>query len=430
MADVAVLEDRTQIATREQLMSMLGEAAEVEHNLMLTYLYAVFTLKSSEDEGLTPEQLKAVRSWRSTIIRVAVEEMGHLALVCNLLCAVGGSPHFTRLNFPIAPGPLPASMSVWLRRFDMETLNHFIFLERPCHADVQDAAAFAPRQTYHRAPIAQSRLMPVAYDYETVGALYDQIICTLETLCDKYGEDHLFVGDESRQVGPNLTPLPGLQIICNLEDAKAAIHTIVEQGEGASEASETSHYKRYLAVKAEFEALLEADPEFEPARPVAENPVMRRPPTPDGKVWVTYPDAAALMDYTNALYVHMLRLLAQAFGRGGDEHEKRVLVNAATDLMYALTPAAEAMTKLPAHEGAETNAGMSFATSRSSAPLPSGTEWRVFVCRFNEIVEVGRDIASISDEVRSSVQMVENIAETFNREAVAIIEKCEAGARN
>ena len=37
--------------SREQLLFMLYEAAELEHNLMCTYLYAAFTLKAGEHDS-------------------------------------------------------------------------------------------------------------------------------------------------------------------------------------------------------------------------------------------------------------------------------------------------------------------------------------------------------------------------------------------
>ena len=39
---------------------MLGEAAEVEHPLMCTYLYAAFSLKTDEGDGLSEAQADAV----------------------------------------------------------------------------------------------------------------------------------------------------------------------------------------------------------------------------------------------------------------------------------------------------------------------------------------------------------------------------------
>lgn len=405
----------SRIANREQVIAMLSEAAEVEHTLMCCYLYAVFSLKTHDRDGLTDDQLAATRAWRGSILSVAVEEMGHLALVSNLLCAIGGVAHFGRPNFPVPAGVMPANMTVRLAPFDMATLDHFIFLERPEASALVDAEQFLPERVYRRGPLAQSRLMPVVQDYQTVGELYETILSTMTMLSEKLGEENLFVGSPDRQVGPDCTPLPGLLTIASLADATLAIDTIVEQGEGAPQDCGAGHFARFRAIKAEYERLLAEDPAFRPGRPVAENPVMRRPPTPDGKVWVTAPDAAALMDYVNALYIHMLRLLAQAFGRPGDVSEKRLLVNAGAELMYALTPAAEVLTRLRANNTDACNAGMSFAMILSIEPLPAESEWSILQGRFKEIVEAGRDLARIDPDIGRSVQLVANTAAQFDR---------------
>ena len=47
--------------SREEILHALYEAAELEHNLMCTYLYAAFSLKDSEAEGLRAEEVVAVR---------------------------------------------------------------------------------------------------------------------------------------------------------------------------------------------------------------------------------------------------------------------------------------------------------------------------------------------------------------------------------
>ena len=176
-------------ASREQLMAMLGEASEVEHDLMCCYLYAAFGMKRGEDEGLSAEQAKAVERWRRAIVGVAVEEMGHLALVSNLLSSIGGTPNFSRLNFPVGAGALPAAMTVRLSPFDMDTLDHFIWLERPEGMDVEDAERFATDRDYVRGPVEQNELMPVALDYATVGEFYDRIGTYLDVLSDKYGPE-------------------------------------------------------------------------------------------------------------------------------------------------------------------------------------------------------------------------------------------------
>ena len=91
------------IEHREALIYMLCEAAELEHGIMCQYLFAAFSLKQSTDEGLTEAELAAVTRWRKQISHVATQEMLHLALVHNLLSAIGAAPHLARPNFP-APG--------------------------------------------------------------------------------------------------------------------------------------------------------------------------------------------------------------------------------------------------------------------------------------------------------------------------------------
>src|SRR5512141_1165709 len=78
-----------EVRTREQLLHLLTEAAEIEHDLLCCYLYAAFSLKRGEDEGLSAREADAVARWRRTVITVAIEEMAHLALVANMTVAIG-----------------------------------------------------------------------------------------------------------------------------------------------------------------------------------------------------------------------------------------------------------------------------------------------------------------------------------------------------
>ena len=89
--------------SRESLVHQLYEAAEIEHNLMCTYLYAAFSLKTSVDEGLTAAEADATNRWRRAILQVAVEEMGHLTAVWNITVAVLSSRP-ARLSRSMRPG--------------------------------------------------------------------------------------------------------------------------------------------------------------------------------------------------------------------------------------------------------------------------------------------------------------------------------------
>ena len=59
------------IEQREALIYMLCQAAELEHGIMCQYLFAGFSLKQDQAEGLTAEELDAVLRWRQVIFRVA-----------------------------------------------------------------------------------------------------------------------------------------------------------------------------------------------------------------------------------------------------------------------------------------------------------------------------------------------------------------------
>ena len=52
---------------------------------------------------------------------------------------------------------------------------------------------------------------------------------------------------------------------------------------------------------------------FAPAFPAATNPVLRRPPRPEGRVWIENAEAVATVDLANACYGLMLRLLGYAY---------------------------------------------------------------------------------------------------------------------
>jgi ferritin-like protein len=270
------------IGSREQVLYLLAEAAEIEHTLMCSYLYAAFSLKPATASGLSAQEAEAVERWRQTIMGVAIEEMGHVLMVSNLLVAIGGRPHFARPNFPVSPGYFPSGVVLRLTPFSVETLEHFIFLERPTGVERVDGGGFE-RPDHARAP-AHRGLMPSAQDYATVSHLYEAIRTNLVAFAERAGPDALFVGPASGQIGPELVTMPGMETIQSLDSAGRAIDLIVEQGEGSPADREESHYRRFLGIKSEYAALLAAHAEFAPAYPVAENPVMRRPLEPDGTV--------------------------------------------------------------------------------------------------------------------------------------------------
>ncbi len=80
---------------------LLESAAEIEHALMVQYLYAAYSLKSS-DEVVDPAQQAALDdlAWPAVLFGIAREEMGHLMTVQNMLLLLGLPPNFEREDFP------------------------------------------------------------------------------------------------------------------------------------------------------------------------------------------------------------------------------------------------------------------------------------------------------------------------------------------
>src|SRR6266550_5266340 len=93
-----IVERPIRIENRAQLVYLLTEAAELEHGIMCCYLFGAFTMKESTAEGLTDDQMAAMKRWRQELLDISVQEMLHLALVCNILTAVGGAPMLRRPN--------------------------------------------------------------------------------------------------------------------------------------------------------------------------------------------------------------------------------------------------------------------------------------------------------------------------------------------
>lgn len=152
---------------REQLIFLLCAAAEIEHGLMCSYLYAAWNLKQSQDEGLNDVQLAAVDRWLKIIYGVArYGRNAPLALVCNLLMSLGSPPHFSHPNFPIPVGYYPSSIIARLAPFTRKTADHFVYLERPERVFLPQVPGFESPDYVRRKPVV--RLTPTTEDFDTV----------------------------------------------------------------------------------------------------------------------------------------------------------------------------------------------------------------------------------------------------------------------
>src|SRR5215813_14518605 len=236
------------IEHREALIYMLCEAAELEHGIMCQYLFASASLKQREDEGLAAAELEAVLRWRRVISHVATEEMLHLALVQNVLSAIGAAPHLTRPNLPAPARHYPAGVNLTLVPFGEPALQHFMFLERPEGMELEGAKGIdAP--IHEAVPlVAKGDIVPQMQDFATLGHLYRSIEQGLARLAEKFGERNLFIGARHVQATSARFGWSELVPVTDLASAQQAIDTILEQGEGARGHWEHAHFGQFVQI--------------------------------------------------------------------------------------------------------------------------------------------------------------------------------------
>jgi hypothetical protein len=376
---------------REELWYLLTQAAQLEHMIMCQYLYAAFSLKAEPDEGLTPQQLDACRRWRAEVNAVAVEEMLHLALVCNLTAAIGAAPSLSRPNFPQRTAYFPPSVELDLLPFGDAALRHFLYLERPEGVERPDADEFMP-SAVGPTPMLRDEIVPRSQSFATVGHLYRGISRGFERLVERFGEDSVFVGPRRAQATPESFQWSQLISVVDLPSAQAAIAEIIEQGEGARGDWRDAHYGRFLRMHDEYAKMVAADPSFVPARPVV--PAYGRQPFDiSGPVAVLEDsNTAAVSEVFNVGYEVLLQTLTRFFTHTDEsDGQLKTLADLAIGLMATvLRPAGSALTRLPVGSGADgRTAGPTFEMFYQMGNfLPDrGAAWRVLEERYRVLAD-------------------------------------------
>jgi Ferritin-like len=336
------------VDSREQLVYLLTQAAELEQGILCEYLFALYSLKRDPADGLSGEQLAQVTRWGDTLAEIAVQEMLHLTLATNLLTAVGATPHFHRPNFPIRCAWYPPEVQVALVPFGEEALRHFLYLERPDHVDVADAALFSVVCECRPLTATPATLMAGPQDYSTVGHLYRSIGHGFARLVERYGEAEVFIGPPEAQATRELLGWPELVAITDLASVEAAIGVVVEQGEGAEGDWREAHFGRLAGILDEYLAATEADPSFEPAR-AAQPAYVRRPPDQPQAVVIGDPLTAQVADLFDAAHQTLLQGLFRLFVHHEEtEEEVATLAGVTIGMMAALLrPLGSILTTLP-----------------------------------------------------------------------------------
>jgi Ferritin-like len=117
-----------------ELVRLLREAAEVEHALMVQYLYAAFSVKPAYASIVGYGAPSA-----DDILGVAVQEMQHLGAVNRFLVAIGSCPHLERQDFPYEPAIYPFSFH--LEPLSRHSLAKYVYTEAPADAINRNGAS-------------------------------------------------------------------------------------------------------------------------------------------------------------------------------------------------------------------------------------------------------------------------------------------------
>jgi hypothetical protein len=128
---------RPDMSWRDHLIMLLTSGAEVEHALMVQYLYAAYSINGDQP---TEERRTLVEGWRASILSVAREEMGHLLTVQNLLVLLGAPISFDREMMPWDHEFYPFPFS--LEPLSMNTLQCFIYAEMPRLAEIEHGKTY------------------------------------------------------------------------------------------------------------------------------------------------------------------------------------------------------------------------------------------------------------------------------------------------
>ena len=325
---------RPDMSWRDHLVMLLSFGAAAEHCLMVQYLYAAYSMRT---EGQSLERVKMIEGWRSNILAVAREEMGHLLTVQNLLLLLGAPTAFGRDNSEWASQYYPYPFS--LEPLSLDTLACFVYAEMPeikVPFDKSVDKDLAGLITDVRKRMATNfRAGTLDIDVHRVGALYQQIIDLIsdenripdsafdeasyefQASWDEWGRGYKPAPYALRADGTRIPEdddeIAALEIkdsvassfIVRLDwdpsepaaetfvrvdrmatraDAVKALHALANQGEAPhlsqkahlKSSDELSHFDRFLKVYQHFSLEKAKTPGWSPAADVSSNPTTRQ----------------------------------------------------------------------------------------------------------------------------------------------------------
>jgi hypothetical protein len=348
---------------------LLHVAAEVEHALLVQYLFAAYSLGGPQ---VPEEHRKAVQDWQTVILGIAKEEMAHFVTVQNVLRLIGAPLNLEREDFPWDIEFAPFKFT--LDKLTRESLARYVYVEAPKPERwPSDAEPF--REEITRLATAGDGQV------NQVGDLYRAMIAVLgdpdlvpesafqsatmpyQASWDEWGRGYR---DGARGATDPKSKTPDLIIAkaYSRASAVAALQAVAEQGEAAdvdAATAEQSHFRRFFEI---FKAFPDEESGWSPVRGLATNPS-----TVDN-----LPDTGYIADETTRDWGHLLNLryrmlltcLAHSFRLSGADtanpaaEARGFILHSTFGEMYNLRVISNLLVGKPLGAGSDARAGPPF----------------------------------------------------------------------
>jgi hypothetical protein len=381
------------LAPRDEAVFLLHTAAEIEHALMVQYLYAAWSL---------PDGPVGVRRWRQAILRIAREEMAHLVDVQNLLRFVGGPLNLDREDFPFRSGFYPFPFR--LERLHRASLARYVVAEMPARSGVDpqliaDAVHLATGGPVNRVGALYNRLSELFGDAER---LPDSVFRpdTADLLQARPSRFRADVGH-----GPLY-----LRTVRSRAEALALLADVANQGEGEGSVAE-SHFLAFVDV---FDGWPDHDG---PSLEVPTNPTVGSTAGADHAGLISHPHARDWAVVFNHHYRMLLAWIHHGLLTGASATADGLALRA-FDEMFVLADVGPLLTTLPRTAAGAGRAGAPFELPYTLALPDLGRDrWAhhqdLIATARSQIAALGPSTSSAEDDVRRRITASMRVAEAF-----------------
>ncbi|MCC2973579.1 ferritin-like domain-containing protein [Massilia sp. IC2-476] len=158
---------------RMELIRLLRIACEIEHSLMVQYLYAAFSIRVPRYSTLAGWGNHQYAGRPMHLLGVAIEEMGHLHIVNRMLVALDAAPNLEREQFPFEVDLYPFPLT--LEPLSLSSLAKYVYVEGP------NDLFSAPDGKYDPAFIAElGHVLGQNHSNNRIAPLYERILKQLD----------------------------------------------------------------------------------------------------------------------------------------------------------------------------------------------------------------------------------------------------------